>query len=65
MVIRRVWAAALSLLVVTAQAFAQGQGTAPGAGAAYPVRSIRVIVPFTPGSATDIIARPRWSRWAA
>ncbi len=51
MVIRRValWAAAVSLLALAG--FAQGQG------AAWPNRSIRVIVPFTPGSSTDVIAR--------
>jgi tripartite-type tricarboxylate transporter receptor subunit TctC len=65
MVIRRagLWAAAVSLLV--AQGLAQGQGASPGAGAAYPNRSIRVIVPFTPGSATDIIARSVSDRLAA
>ena len=33
------------------------QTRAPDAGQGYPVRPIRIIIPFTPGSATDFFAR--------
>ena len=42
-------AAALSMVAITAQA--------QQAAAAYPSKAIRIIVPFTAGSATDIMAR--------
>ncbi|HEX7558181.1 MAG TPA: tripartite tricarboxylate transporter substrate binding protein [Usitatibacter sp.] len=41
------WPLAIAAFVCAASAFAQG----------YPTRSVKIIVAFTPGSATDIIAR--------
>ena len=49
----------LVIFAATALAFSTGwtQTPASGAGADYPNKIIRIIVPFTAGSATDIMAR--------
>ncbi|NBR29557.1 MAG: tripartite tricarboxylate transporter substrate binding protein, partial [Betaproteobacteria bacterium] len=47
MMLRTALVAALALLTI-----------APGAGASeYPARPIRIIVQFTPGTSTDVLAR--------
>ena len=47
--------AALTVALVLANAAVFAQGGDPAAG--WPARPLRVVVPFTPGSATDAIAR--------
>jgi tripartite-type tricarboxylate transporter receptor subunit TctC len=54
--------AALALAAVAPTAFAQAPDAA---GATYPTRSVRLLVPFPPGSASDILARLVGERLAA
>src|SRR5262245_36335622 len=53
-------AAAAACLSLVPTALAQGESTG-----GYPIRPIKVIVPFTPGSVTDILARTLSDRLAA
>ncbi len=48
------WAAAAALLAATS---AGAQTASTGAGQAYPVKTVRLIVPFPPGGSTETLAR--------
>ena len=52
------WWVAVLILSSAAPVFAQSQqASSTGSGQAYPTRPVRMIIPFTAGSATDLLAR--------
>ena len=51
------WAAAMAAIVTMAATIAPSIAQAQSAATTYPNRSVRVIVPFPPGGATDIVGR--------
>jgi len=49
------WIASAALMLIACAAHAQTAST--GSGQAYPAKPVRIIVPFPPGGATDIVTR--------